>query len=68
MLCLVYGIFININTECRTILQGKIMITEMGVNFHFSEQDAGEVIEKNKNIKFKNDLIALNSKNYEYNN
>jgi hypothetical protein len=46
---LVYGIFININTECRTNLQGKIMITEMAVNFHFSEQYAGDVIEKIKN-------------------
>ncbi len=29
--------------------QGKTMITMMGVNFHFSEQFAGEVIEKIKN-------------------
>ena len=51
MLYLVYGSFINIHTECRANLQGKIMITEMGVNFRFSEQYAGEVIEKMKNQK-----------------
>jgi hypothetical protein len=31
--------------------KGKIMITMMGVNFHFSEQFFGEVIEKIKNQK-----------------
>jgi hypothetical protein len=30
---------------------GKIMMTMMGVNFHSSEQFAGEVIEKMKNKK-----------------
>jgi len=31
--------------------KGKTMITMMGVNFHSSEQFAGEVIEKIKNQK-----------------
>jgi hypothetical protein len=30
---------------------GKIMIAVMGINFHFSEQYAGEGIEKMKNKK-----------------
>ena len=47
--------------------KGKTMITMMGVNFYFSEQFAGEAIEKNKNKKIKNDLMALNSKIYGYN-
>jgi hypothetical protein len=29
------------------------MITMMGVNFHFSEQSTGEVIEEIKNLKVK---------------
>ena len=43
---------------------GKIMIAVREINFHFSEQYAGEGIEKMKNKKNQNGLMALNSVNY----